>query len=47
LVWRSFRAAIKRSASSSAWASVARHLGCFVRRGVTALVFDLAFVESN
>jgi hypothetical protein len=44
--WRSFQPAIRRSASSSTWASVARRVG-FLLRGFAALILHLAAVEAH
>jgi hypothetical protein len=47
LAWRSFQAAIRRSASSSTCGSVARRLAASFSRGVAALILHLALVEAH
>jgi hypothetical protein len=45
--WRSFQAAIRRSPSSSTWASVARRVAASFFRGVAALILHLAAVDAH
>jgi hypothetical protein len=46
LAWRSFQAVIRRSASSSTWASVARRLAAFFS-GAVRLILHFAAVEAH
>jgi len=47
LAWRSFQAVIRRSASSSTWASVARRAADFFLGDLLALILHLATIEAH